>query len=124
MLSWYETKLILQHSLSISMDALHVIVGVLVWFAAALIMRASLLNWRASLVLLLVTLVNEAVDLWAETWPNRVQQYGEGAKDVLLTMMLPSLTILVMRTAPWLFSQRVAQAQNSKQGPANGSPQG
>jgi hypothetical protein len=46
---------------------------------------------------------NETVDLWVERWPDPGQQYGEGAKDLVLTMALPTLLMWAMRVRPDLF---------------------
>ena len=100
---WYQGKLFVEHSLSISHDSLHVIVGVLLWVALGLVFRRPLASWRPWLWLFAAILWNEAVDLWVERWPDPGQQYGEGAKDVLLTMMLPTILMWAARSRPELF---------------------
>jgi hypothetical protein len=104
MLSWYEAKMFIEHASLVSSDALHVIVGVLVWMLFALLLRVSLADWRPWLVLLVLLVLNEMVDLWVERWPDPAMQYGESAKDLLLTMTLPTLLLLVVRVRPGLFS--------------------
>lgn len=101
--SWYQWKLFIEHSLSISHDSLHVIVGVLLWLALGLLFRRPVTSWRPWLWLFAAILWNEAVDLWVERWPDPGQQYGEGAKDVLLTMMLPTILLWAARSRPDLF---------------------
>jgi len=101
--SWHEGKLFIEHSVSIDHDALHVIVGVLVWLAMAAITRRPLSSIRPWLWLLAIIVWNETVDLWVEQWPDAGMQYGEGAKDLLLTMLLPSLLALAVRFWPNLF---------------------
>lgn len=103
MQSWHQGKLFIEHSLSISHDSLHIAVGVLVWLAAALVIRRPITSWRPWWLLAALTLFNEAVDLWTDRWPNAGQQYGEGAKDVLLTMALPTLLLFAARLRPDLF---------------------
>jgi len=105
MISWYQAKLFIEHSLSISHDSLHMLVGVLLWLALGLLLRRSLLSWWPWLWLFLAIIWNEAVDLWVERWPNPGQQYGEGAKDLLLTLAVPSLVMLAARLRPDLFRQ-------------------
>ena len=100
---WYQGKLFLEHSLSISHDALHVIVGVLLWLLLGFALRCPLSSWRPWWWLLMAILWNEGVDLWVERWPDPGQQYGEGAKDVLLTMMLPTILTWAVRLRPDLF---------------------
>lgn len=103
MSSWYQWKLFIEHSLSISHDSLHVIVGVLLWLALGLVLRRPLTSWQPWSWLLAAILWNEAVDLWVERWPDPGQQYGEGAKDILLTMVLPTILALAARFRPGLF---------------------
>lgn len=103
MAGWYQGKLFVEHSLSISHDSLHVIVGVLLWLALGLLLRRPLTSWRPWLWLFAAILWNEAVDLWVERWPDPSQQYGEGAKDLLLTMLVPTILMLAARSRPDLF---------------------
>jgi hypothetical protein len=103
MSGWYQGKLFIEHSLSISHDSLHLIVGVLLWLVLGLLLRRPLTSWRPWLWLFAAILWNEAVDLWVERWPDPGQQYGEGAKDVLLTMMLPTILMWAARSRPDLF---------------------
>jgi hypothetical protein len=104
MTSWHQGKLFVEHTIAINHDALHVIVGVLLWIALGFILRQSLSSWFPWAWLLAFILWNETVDLWVEQWPDPGQQYGEGAKDVLLTMFLPTVLMLVVRLRPQLFA--------------------
>lgn len=97
---WYQFKLFLEHSAGFSMDALHVIAGVLVQFAAAALFRTTLARPLPLIVVFLLELLNEWNDLRVEQWPDRGMQYGEGAKDLVLTMLLPVLLFLVARHRP------------------------
>ena len=101
--TWHQGKLFVEHSLTISHDALHILVGTLLWIVFGLALRRPLYAWRAWRWLFAATFLNEAVDLWVEQWPDPGQQYGEGAKDVLLTMAVPTLIMLAARLRPDLF---------------------
>ena len=105
MTSWHQGKLFIEHSLTINHDSLHMLVGVLLWIAFGLLFRSSLTSWRPWLWLFAVILWNETVDLWVEQWPDRGQQYGEGAKDLLLTMAVPTILMFAARWRPDLFRQ-------------------
>ena len=105
MTSWHEGKLFIEHAVAVNHDALHVIVGVLLWVALGLVVRRPLSSWYPWLWLLAVILWSETVDLWVEQWPNPGQQYGEGAKDVLLTMFLPMVLMFAARWRPALFAR-------------------
>jgi hypothetical protein len=104
MTTWYRTKIFIEHASVFSSDALHVIAGVVVWIVAAIVLRRRLGEWLPWLVLAALLAFNEAVDLWVERWPDAAMQYGESAKDVLLTLALPTLLMAVVRLRPALFS--------------------
>ena len=100
---WYEAKHFLSSATAISMDALHVLLGTLLFLAFCLLFRkpaSSLMPWLAVLVL---TLLNEAVDLWVERWPSLGMQLGESAKDVVVTMLIPTIILVTARRAGWLY---------------------
>jgi hypothetical protein len=103
MTGWYQLKLFVEHASGVSMDALHVLVGFGLFLLAARLLRrplGSFLPWSA---LLLIELANEGYDLGVELWPTLASQLGEGAKDILLTMALPSLVLAIARwRAAWL----------------------
>jgi len=87
------------------MDSLHVVAGVILQFAAAAILRTDVADRRPWLLILALELVNEANDLIVEQWPNAGMQWGEGAKDLLLTMLLPTSILLIARRRPSLFTR-------------------
>jgi hypothetical protein len=105
MRAWYEAKMFIEHAIFFSSDALHVLVGMVVWVVIAMIWRQPLSNWRPWFALLVLLVLNEAVDLWVERWPDLAMQYGESAKDLLLTMALPTLVMILARSQPRLFSR-------------------
>jgi hypothetical protein len=97
---WYQFKLLVEHASGISMDALHILAGVGLQVLFAAFFRISLGNWRPWLFVFLLLLANEASDLWVEQWPQPAMQYGEGLKDVFLTMALPTMLALLVKTSP------------------------
>ena len=105
MTSWHQGKLFIEHSLTINHDSLHMLVGVVLWLAFGLLLRRPLTSWRPWLWLFAIILWNETVDLWIEQWPDPGQQYGEGAKDLLLTMAVPTILLFAARWRPDLFRQ-------------------
>jgi hypothetical protein len=105
-IDWYQLKLFAQHASGISMDALHVIVGVVMQLLLALLFRSSVARPMPLLVVLAFTLLNEANDFRVEIWPDPGMQFGEAVKDVVLTMFLPTLIFLVARYRPKLLGQR------------------
>jgi diacylglycerol kinase len=103
MLFWYREKMFIEHASVISSDAIHVLIGVVIWVAAALVSRRPLATWLPLLAVLALTLLNEAVDLSVERWPSLAMQLGESAKDIILTMGLPTLLMTLVRLRPNLF---------------------
>jgi hypothetical protein len=100
---WYQIKLLIEHASGISMDALHILVGFILFLLAARLLKTGVASPRPWLVLLLLELLNEAYDLRVEIWPNFGTQLGEGIKDILLTMILPTLVALLAYWRPCLF---------------------
>jgi len=106
MFAWYKAKMFIEHAGIVTSDALHVLVGVGLWVLAAAVLRRRLTDWLPWLIVFAAVLFNEAVDLWVEQWPDAAMQYGESAKDILLTLLLPSLLMAAARERPDLFGRR------------------
>lgn len=105
MISWYQLKLFVAHASGISMDAWHILVGVIAFLALARLLDSNVARPLPWLALLAVELINEAYDIHVERWPNLGSQLGEGAKDILLTMALPTLIAIVGRYWPRLLTR-------------------
>jgi len=103
-LGWYQVKLFLEHASRISMDAWHILVGFILFILAARILRRSVADPLPWLAVLVLEIGNEAYDLHVERWPNPGSQLGEGIKDILLTMALPTLLLVVARLSPSLLA--------------------
>jgi hypothetical protein len=103
MASWHQWKLFIERAVAVSHDSLHVIVGVLLFLALCLVLRRPISSWRPWLWLLAAILWNETVDLWIERWPDAAHQFGECAKDILVTMLLPTVLLASARWRPDLF---------------------
>ena len=104
-LDWYQFKLFAQHMSGVSMDALHVVVGVVLHLLVALLFKSSLSRPLPLLAVLAFALLNEANDFRIEIWPDPGMQLGEAAKDIALTMVVPLLLFLVARRRPRLVVQ-------------------
>jgi diacylglycerol kinase len=99
---WYQAKVFFQHASGFSMDALHVMIGAVLHLVVALIFRSSVGRWFPLLAVLVLELLNEASDFVVDIWPSASMQFGESAKDVMLTMFVPTLMFLVARYRPKL----------------------
>ena len=111
MSSWHQGKVFLEYTLRIEHGTLHVIVGTLLWLALAFVARRPITSWMPWLLVFAVILWNELVDLWFEIWPEPGRQYGEGVKDLLLTMFVPTVLMLAARYRPDLFRQAPRRAR-------------
>ena len=100
--NWYDAKMLIERAGAISTDALHVIAGVLVQVLIATLVRRPLSSWLPWLAVLAAILFNEAVDFWVERWPSLTMQLTESAKDLVLTLLLPTVLMLALRASPTL----------------------
>lgn len=105
-LHWYEVKQFVEHATGWPMDTLHVMIGVILQLLVAALTRRSLRDRGPWLTVLVLELANEAYDLWVERWPSLGMQLGEGMRDVLGTMLLPTLLWWIARRRPRLLSGR------------------
>lgn len=108
--SWQEAKLFLRHSLAFSLDAVHVIAGVVVMVGAALLLRKPVSSPTPWLVVFALSCLNEIIDLFVQEWPHPGMAYGESMKDLLLTMLLPTLLLLTSRSFPRIYAARAVSA--------------
>ena len=110
-LGWYQVKLFVEHVTGISMDALHILVGFAIFLLAARTLNRTVAHPLPWLATLMLEIGNEAYDLAVELWPDLGSQLGEGIKDVILTMALPTLVMLVARWRPALLGSETARRQ-------------
>ncbi|MES2136797.1 MAG: hypothetical protein V4502_07030 [Pseudomonadota bacterium] len=105
MTSWHQGKLFIEHSFDFSHDSMHIIVGLLAWLVAAMVLRRPITEWRPWLWAFALIFWNEIVDLVTERWApqDRGWQYGEGVKDLVLTMIVPTILMFAARYRPDLF---------------------
>jgi hypothetical protein len=104
--SWYDAKTVFERSVSISTDALHIIAGMLIQLLVAGLSRRPLSSWLPWLAVLAALLFNEAVDLWVERWPSLPMQLAESARDLVLTLLLPTALMAALRVSPGLGAAR------------------
>ena len=102
---WYRFKQLVEHSTAISMDALHILAGVLIQLLVAVVLKSSVARPMPLLTVLALVLINEANDFLVDAWPDLGRQVGEAVKDIVLTMFVPTLIFLVARRRPKLLTQ-------------------
>lgn len=96
-------KLWLVASTGLAKDALHVHVGLIVFFAAALAFRWPLRSWKPWAAALAVALAGEAWDIWDALAEGRRIVPSGNWKDLWNTMLWPTAILLLARTTK-LFS--------------------
>lgn len=107
--SWHQFKQFIEHVSGISMDALHVIVGVILFLLAAAATKRSIISPLPWFIVLLLAFANEAYDMMIEIWPSIGSQLGEGVKDIALTMTLPTLLLYIARRHPHLLTDQISE---------------
>ncbi|HXH52831.1 MAG TPA: hypothetical protein VNH53_05315 [Sphingomicrobium sp.] len=100
---WRDAKTFLEYASNASMDALHVVLGVVLLLALAKLSRRPVSSWLPWLGVLAVVFANEVLDMHTERWPDLTHQLAEGAKDVVLTMLIPTLLMVTARLQPKLY---------------------
>ena len=97
-----DYKTLFEHSIGFHNDGLHVLLGVALQIAVALILKKSLAHWFPWMTVLALALANEANDLFVERWPSAAMQFGESLKDVFLTVAIPTLLLILAKWRPAL----------------------
>lgn len=110
---WHPVKMGMEHALAFSPDALHVLVGVGLQLVLARLLKSTVARVSPWLGVLALELLNEWSDLTFEIWPNRPMQWGESVKDVLLTMVLPTLLLVISRWCPGILREPYGPALDS-----------
>lgn len=100
---WYEWKMLIERSTAFSPDALHILVGAFGVMLASVLLQRPLSSWWPWLLVLFAVGLNEVADVLAERWPGWGMQAGEGVRDVLLTMSVPTLLLAGLRISPERF---------------------
>jgi hypothetical protein len=90
---WSDSKNALEAASPVGNHLLHLAVGLAIFVAVARAVRRRplLTAWLATAA---AALVNEAIDLAVEIWPNLADQLAEGAADLAWTLALPTLLTL------------------------------
>ena len=93
---WYDIKSFVGDHLSMSHDALHIHLGIIIFLGAAWIFRRKSFRWYAAWTALFsLTLSNEALDAYDWImWTGSIN-WLESLKDIANTMAWPSVIVLV-----------------------------
>lgn len=91
-------KLWLVDSTGLAKDALHVHVGLAVFFVAVVVFRWQLRSWKPWAVALTAALAGEAWDIWDTVDEGRRILPSANWKDLWNTMLWPTAILLLART--------------------------
>jgi hypothetical protein len=92
-----ETKLLLVDTFGLSKDALHIYVGLIVFFGTALLFRLPLRDIRPVLAVLLAALAGELWDIYDTAAIGAPQVYAGNWHDIWNTMFWPLAIMLLAR---------------------------
>ena len=104
-MEWSHFKEFVEYATGVSRESLHVFLGVCLQFGVAVAFRIPVSRWWPWCLVLGFAAANEFFDVVLEYWNLPAQQFGESAKDIMLTMFVPTLILLAARYMPWLFQQ-------------------
>jgi hypothetical protein len=102
-LSEQDWRTFFEYSVRFSQEAIHVVAAVVILFVAAAALRKPVSSLWPWMVLLLLASLNALGGLGMGQGPQPGVDYGEAARDLLLTMAVPTFLMLSVRWAPGLF---------------------
>lgn len=91
-------KLWLMHSIGLSRDALHIYVGLIVFFASAFVLRRQIGTWLPVLAVALVAIVGELFDLRDDLNTFGYWRWYASLHDIVNTLFWPALISLLAHT--------------------------
>ncbi|MEO5598936.1 MAG: hypothetical protein ABIQ66_09990 [Novosphingobium sp.] len=91
---WGDLKLKIGDVTGLSPDALHIYVGLGLLLAASLILRRDPLKWQCWLTLLVLSMVNEGMDLMLDGMGSEEATLGAGLHDLVNTMIAPTMLMI------------------------------
>lgn len=112
----------LSEVVGITRDALHIHVGMAIFFGVALIFRRPLANWVPWLTLLAFELVNELMDIFHIHNGVLGFELGDSLKDIVNTMFWPTIVLVVARWQRRASTRGGAAARPADQKPHDAVP--
>lgn len=106
---WAAIKTVITYETGLSRDALHVLAGVGAYLLLVAILPRRASRWLAWLLVLAAAVANEWADYLHETWPG---QWVETTKDMITTMMVPTVLVLLGSFAPHLLVRAPADPED------------
>ena len=87
----------LVENMHLAKDALHIYVALGVFFGSCLLFGWKASQWRPVMAVLAVALAGESWDLYDTLAAGEAAAFGSHAKDLVNTLMLPTIIMLIAR---------------------------
>ena len=104
--SYSGVKFEVEQAVPFDADWLHLLIGPVIFAAAALVTRKPMSSWTPWLAVLAIAGLNELADLAVDQSPNRLGAYAENVTDFLLTIAVPTVIMIAARRFPGLIGSR------------------
>ena len=108
-MDWYQMKMVALEATGLSRDALHILFGTGGLLLAAMVLRRTLASPLPWLCVLVAEALNEIWDLNYEEWLDR-PMWPESVQDLWVTMLIPTLLLIVSRYFPGLLVRKGGDA--------------
>lgn len=92
-----QTKLFIVEHLSLTKDALHIYVALIVFFGSCLLFKWKAAQWKPWLLVLAAALLGEAWDLRDSLVYDTPIRLAGNWKDIWNTMLVPTMLMLAAR---------------------------
>jgi len=112
LLEWQTAKEAIRNHANLSQDALHIYAALLIFIAACLIFRWKPREWKPWLLVLAIQCVNEFFDMRNSIADDGVIYIWGNLKDMLNTMIAPTLLMLTARYSQ-IFGSEVSVEDDS-----------
>lgn len=94
---FWHAKIMIVDVTGLDRDALHIYVGFTVYIVCCLLTGWKARDWKPWLVVLAAGIAGEALDLWISVAYDKPVMIREGLKDVLNTVLVPTVILLAAR---------------------------
>jgi len=113
LLEWQTAKEAIRNHANLSQDALHIYAALLIFIAACLVFRWKPRDWKPWLLVFAVQCLNEYFDMRNSIADDGVIYVWGNLKDMLNTMIAPTLLMLAARYSQMFGSEASAEEETS-----------
>ena len=103
----FETlKTIVTETVGLSKDALHIHIGLAIYFAAMLLLRATPTSLRPMIIVLVVEIINEVTDTFHLRHGTWQMWNNDPIKDIVNTMIWPVTILAFFHVRSWWLNRK------------------